>query len=426
MTDKIKKLIEKENYKIILDTNVLLNVYRFSPGFSEFALNCLIAVQNHVILPATVYLEYEKNRKREFENMKKRITSAPFRLQDELKKAKNNLIKSCDTLYQLNYPDINILNSQLSTTIDGLNDYIKHFFEERRALNYVANIWDNNDYLEDFLLNLKRKLQVLESPSQLDIYNWCKEGEKRYKNNTPPGFCDAKNKDGVQKYSDLIIWKEIIRFAENNKKNILFVTDDVKSDWWERKGNELTFHSSLINEFSKTKQYIIACNSNMFYKIISDGYKIKHTDAVDLALNISDNKYFLKVQSNVFNYISYDLQHNGLEFINPLDKKAGYERIDFFNIISSEYLFATQLQRKPNEIVYRFTYAVELEGNICNLEINNSFSEEKKENDKSSHVFNGLIEVEVKRKVYLFLDYETDFNFDDAYISSGFLDEIPS
>ena len=64
--------------------------------------------------------------------------------------------------------------------------------------------------------------------------------------------------------------------------------------------------------------------------------------------------------------------------------------------------------------------------NICNLEINNSFSEEKKENDKSSHVFNGLIEVEVKRKVYLFLDYETDFNFDDAYISSGFLDEIPS
>lgn len=159
-------------------------------------------------------------------------------MQDELKKAKNNLIKSCDTLYQLNYPDINILNSQLSTTIDGLNDYIKHFFEERRALNYVANIWDNNDYLEDFLLNLKRKLQVLESPSQLDIYNWCKEGEKRYKNNTPPGFCDAKNKDGVQKYSDLIIWKEIIRFAENNKKNILFVTDDVKSDWWERKGNE--------------------------------------------------------------------------------------------------------------------------------------------------------------------------------------------
>lgn len=116
----------------------------------------------------------------------------------------------------------------------------------------------------------------------------------------------------------------------------------------------------------------------MFYKIISDGYKIEHTDAVDLALNISDNKYFLKVQSNVFNYISYDLQHNGLEFINPLDKKAGYERIDFFNIISSEYLFATQLQRKPNEIVYRFTYAVELEGNICNLEINNSFSEEKR------------------------------------------------
>ncbi len=34
----IKTMLENDNYIIILDTNVLLNIYRYSPEFSEFAL----------------------------------------------------------------------------------------------------------------------------------------------------------------------------------------------------------------------------------------------------------------------------------------------------------------------------------------------------------------------------------------------------
>ena len=49
----IKELIEN-GYRVILDTNVLLNIYRYSPEFSEFALECLKAVKNYIILPATV------------------------------------------------------------------------------------------------------------------------------------------------------------------------------------------------------------------------------------------------------------------------------------------------------------------------------------------------------------------------------------
>ena len=38
---EIKKLLEEENYIIIPDTNVLLNIYRYSPEFSEFGIQCL-------------------------------------------------------------------------------------------------------------------------------------------------------------------------------------------------------------------------------------------------------------------------------------------------------------------------------------------------------------------------------------------------
>lgn len=42
----IKTMLENDNYIIILDTNVLLNIYRYSPEFSEFALECLNKVNN--------------------------------------------------------------------------------------------------------------------------------------------------------------------------------------------------------------------------------------------------------------------------------------------------------------------------------------------------------------------------------------------
>ena len=70
-------------------------------------------------------------------------------------------------------------------------------------------------------------------PSASFIYKLCKEGEYRYKSQTPPGYKDAK-KDGVSKYGDLIVWAETYEYAVLNNKNIIFVTDDVKEDWWEK------------------------------------------------------------------------------------------------------------------------------------------------------------------------------------------------
>lgn len=77
-----------------------------------------------------------------------------------------------------------------------------------------------------------------------DIY---KDGEFRAKNKIPPSFEDIleaqKNKSNEEYYAfeglhykkgygDLIVWKQIIEFAqENQRKNIIFVTDDTKEDW---------------------------------------------------------------------------------------------------------------------------------------------------------------------------------------------------
>ena len=93
-----KRLIENDNFIIIPDTNVLLNVYRYSPEFSEFALECLRNVSDCIYLPATVKMEYDKHYRGEFSKMVKRIEEATQETEKQIQNAKDKILSSCDRL----------------------------------------------------------------------------------------------------------------------------------------------------------------------------------------------------------------------------------------------------------------------------------------------------------------------------------------
>lgn len=58
------------------------------------------------------------------------------------------------------------------------------------------------------------------------------EGTWRYSCKIPPGYMDAETKESIDRFGDLIIWKEILREAkEHGGKNVIFVTQDLKPDW---------------------------------------------------------------------------------------------------------------------------------------------------------------------------------------------------
>ncbi|MFB0832797.1 PIN-like domain-containing protein [Brevibacillus laterosporus] len=88
------------------------------------------------------------------------------------------------------------------------------------------------------------------------------DGEKRYKDNEPPGYEDAKEKkDKVTKYNDLIIkdmygdlivWNQIIDMVKQENKPVIFVTGDVKDDWFQKfKGKTPGPRLELLYEFKK-------------------------------------------------------------------------------------------------------------------------------------------------------------------------------
>ena len=167
----------------------------------------------------------------------------------------------------------------------------KNFSRSEKGFNFSSHYWNGSDKVMELVRKIEKYDHVLPSPSQEEIFKWCEEGQNRYKKEIPPGFKDAKNKDGVRKYGDLIIWKELLKFACKQEQDVIFITDDVKADWWETQNNQRVFHSMLIDEFRKTGRNIIAFESQEFYAAVSDEYGVEKTDAVELALRMTDHDY---------------------------------------------------------------------------------------------------------------------------------------
>lgn len=419
----IKTLVESNEYMIVLDTNVLLNIYRYSPDFSDFALNCICAVQEHVVLPATVRLEYGKHCRAEFSKMVGRVENAQDTTKDQIRRAKEKVLATCDGLERLQFPDIGELRTLLASRLDEVQAVLEDFFEERSNLEFVSHAWNNTDHVQALVSSWDQNGSIMQAPSQEDIYSWCEEGETRYKKEVPPGFKDAKNKDGVRKYSDLILWKEILRFAAREKKNIIFVTDDVKADWWETDNRNRKFHEKLVAEFSKTGQQIEPFVSHDFYNEIATVYGIEKTDVVELALRMTDEDYCNKIADKVFDRVIDSLVYSGTDYIDDSTAHIGSEGIDELEITNYDFVSAERIDRNDDIVTYQFTYQVTAEGTSYEYWGRDEDTREVIRSNGTDHVFEGLLTIEVQRATDIYLDFESDNSFDEVEIISSDLKE---
>ncbi len=86
------------------------------------------------------------------------------------------------------------------------------------------------------------------SPKELDeIY---KDGESRYRRKQPPGFKDGSKDDPERRFGDLVVWREILRYAKERAKDFILITNDKKEDWFrELSGQTIGPRPELIGEF---------------------------------------------------------------------------------------------------------------------------------------------------------------------------------
>jgi predicted nucleic acid-binding protein len=200
-----------ENALICFDTNVLLDLYRYSDETRTILLQLLTGLQERVMLPRQVVWEYQRRRLDIIAQQYDPYDSINKDIQLFLGKIKNDsthpffsekLVKVASELAELVNEESenakNNIDSQLK--VDPIFEQLGGIFEGR-----VGGALD----------------------SKIDIE---KVGLDRYKHKIPPGYMDSKKEDNM--YGDLIVWFQLIEISKQANKPIILVTNDQKEDWW--------------------------------------------------------------------------------------------------------------------------------------------------------------------------------------------------
>ena len=205
-----------ENCIFVFDTNVLLNLYRYTKKTREILLEALEKLNSRIWMPEHVAYEFMKSR-----------PEVVFEVIDGYDKFGKKIEEFLSTCRE----ELRLENNTLE--IDKLKKLLNEWLDEVRGTNLEVQ-----SLSEDFILRKLLKLfdgKVGEPFEETEMKQISQEGKERYEKEIPPGYKDAKKKTGKVEnniYGDFIVWKQILRYAKENKRDVIFVTSDQKEDWW--------------------------------------------------------------------------------------------------------------------------------------------------------------------------------------------------
>jgi len=227
-----------DNCLFVFDTNTLLNMYRYSRDTVDTYFKALenLKKKKQLWIPYHVGYEFYENRINVISENEKSYD----KILEVLEKAKNDIESDYKDHPFLN---INKINEKIKKGLVGAEKEIRDVKKEHPK-------WLENDEVLDLINKIFNK-NIGKDYDAKKIDEIKKEGEERYKNNIPPGFKDNK-KEEDKKYGDLILWYQIIDKAKESKKPIIFISGDVKEDWWlEKDGKRIMPLPQLKKEMYK-------------------------------------------------------------------------------------------------------------------------------------------------------------------------------
>lgn len=216
------------NSIISFDTNAILNIYRFKSETSKEYLRVLEKIKDRVWLTYIVGLEYHSSRaivlkqEREFlDKLSTRIDRFKTDITTELSNKEHN-----------SFP-FDEFNRKLENSVSELSRIV-----EGSKKNFPNLI--KKDYIRDSIVAIFNG-KTCPPPTKAQLESIYEIAKFRFEHKIPPGYKDTQNKNDIyklygdliieSKYSDYIIWHELIEKAKETSKSIIFVTDEKKDDW---------------------------------------------------------------------------------------------------------------------------------------------------------------------------------------------------
>jgi hypothetical protein len=217
---------------IVVDTNVLLNLYRYHSTTREDLFRILEAVGQRLFVPHQVIAEFWKNR----ESVIRASAQETTRLKEALDGHRNGSLQSITTWAErvaLPKETLDELGHALDRVYGELDTRVDAFSEESLGLDALDT---NRDRVLDRLnLVLEGRIGPPVPAEEFDAA--CDEAERRISAEEPPGFADSA-KTGQSRYGDYLVWHQLLKEATVRGVDVLLVTGDVKEDWWRREKGE--------------------------------------------------------------------------------------------------------------------------------------------------------------------------------------------
>lgn len=204
------------NATFVFDTNVFLNLYRYTKKTRDLMFKAFANFNNRIWMPNHVAKEIMKNRCEVIWETNERY--------ETISQESEKFLQKC------------IQELRMSNTEDEykeLEKYISTWLKKNQKKNHMVKTFSEDAILDQLLIVFDGKVGTAFTQEELAEIE--KDGKVRYDKKVPPGFKDIKKQNDSgsnNSYGDLIVWKEILNYAKQNKKDIIYVTNDQKEDWW--------------------------------------------------------------------------------------------------------------------------------------------------------------------------------------------------
>ncbi|WP_223531789.1 PIN-like domain-containing protein [Pseudomonas sp. GL-RE-20] len=227
-----------DNAIFVADANVLLHCLRHPAAVRNELLRLFDALKASLWIPYQVGLEFHRNR-----------LDVELGAQD----AYETLIRDLDAVLEKARERLRQLRAHPTISVPKELAALDIFAADFRGRMIAAQTAHPSEEIAEAVSRLTQLLdgRIGDKWTREQLNALKKEGEDRYAKKIPPGYKDAKKDAGeFDKFGDLIIWKEMIAKAKADNRPIVFITDDVKEDWWWiHKGRKLGPRPELVEEF---------------------------------------------------------------------------------------------------------------------------------------------------------------------------------
>lgn len=294
--DKVVKL--EGDIPVFLDSNVFLKSYSISFKAREKLMEFFEKYKSRIHITNQVQLEFIKNREDIIERFFDDITNGlPNNFKQGILNKFSSFLEKNKTIL-VDYENFESELQNIKTKLEGLHESLNKGVQSRKGEN-------NNLILDDPFLNIfsncnchSKETNIVENAmtdfktlaSKIDkdkIDSEIKKPRKAF-----PGIGDIKQKP-QNPYGDYIIFHEIMKYANDNSSDIIFLTyDTTKGDWM--KFNKNPHIHYIENFYLNTGQMIYILDAK---RVLEDNLKLKFTSLVSVTEKSDVNQTLITIKT---------------------------------------------------------------------------------------------------------------------------------